>query len=151
VNTLNTSAPWVPYKIPACPEPEDKIYALSIKDGATPDKNPSQFLEWKEVLPKGEDNDILKWSGDKWVVSSPSGSEEEPYALQYDGSELFWGPVALPKGSTKGDILYWDPAAGEDGAWVILQAPANSQISIKQFDVCENGQPKQYNMLVWDL
>jgi hypothetical protein len=76
---------WVPYKIPPCPEPEDKIYALSIKDGATPDKNPSQFLEWKEILPRGED---------------------------------------------KGDLLYWDPAEGEGGEWVILPPPSGTDTKV---------------------
>jgi hypothetical protein len=156
VNTLNTSAPWVPYKIPACPSVNaGDNYALSAKVGADPSKNPSQFLEWKEVLPKGNDDDILKWSGDKWVVSSPSGSAENPKFLKYNGSELFWGEGGtgnIPNGTNKGDILYWDPEAGEEqeGAWVVLSAPSESDISIKKFDVCENGQPKEYHMLVWD-
>jgi hypothetical protein len=71
---------WIPYVIPPCPTVSagDK-YALSAKLGAVPSQNPSKFLEWKELLPKG---------------------------------------------STKGDILYWDPSAGDGGDWVVLAAPS---------------------------
>lgn len=108
MNTSNISTPWVPYKIPPCPVPDTgKTYALSFSDNAVPSKNPSQFLQWKEI------------------------------------------EANLPEGTNKGDILYWDPAAGDDGAWVVLTAPENATIEIKEFDVCENGQPEKYNMLVW--
>ncbi len=82
MNTSNTSAPWVPYKIPPCPTPEEgKTYALSFSDNAVPSKNPSQFLQWKEI--------------------------------------------GFPEGSNLGDILYWDPAAGDEGAWIVLAAPSD--------------------------
>jgi hypothetical protein len=146
---------WSPFKIPptpTIPSGNTDSYNLTCGAGADGDKNPSQFLEWKKTttLPDGKDNDILKWSGDKWVVFSPSGSEENPKFLKYNGSELFWGPAALPDGTNEGDLLYWDPSAGDGGAWVVLTAPQNSEILIKKFDICENGQPKEYNMLVWD-
>jgi hypothetical protein len=34
--------------------------------------------------------------------------------------------------------------------WYLDFGPPNSTIRLKKFDVCENGQPKQYNMVVWD-
>ena len=83
MNTSSTSAPWIPYKIPPCPTPEDgKTYALSFSDSAVPTKNPSQFLEWKEI--------------------------------------------GFPEGIGLGDLLYWDPSAGDGGAWVLLSAPSDN-------------------------
>jgi hypothetical protein len=83
VNTFNTSSPWVPYKIPPTPIPESgKTYALSFSDNAVPAKNPSQFLQWKEVgLPDGTNKgDIIYWdpnSGEdgEWVVLSAPSSD----------------------------------------------------------------------------
>jgi hypothetical protein len=185
MNTSNTSSPWVPYSIPPCPVVQDEIYGLSFTDEATPTKNPSQFLEWKKLLPKGKDNDILIWEEDEWVPFSPSGSEEEPNFLKYDGSELSWGPAELPEGENLGDLLYWNPAAGDEGEWDILSAPTNNGAiiywvngsgwnfinppsggtepyerflywntssdswqfaEVKEFDICENGQPKTYKI-----
>ena len=95
MNTSNTSAPWVPYKIPPCPTPEDgQIYALSFSDAAVPTKNPSQFLEWKEVgFPEGSNlGDILYWDpagGGAWaVLSAPSGSGLK--VLTATGGNLAW-------------------------------------------------------------
>jgi hypothetical protein len=79
--STGTSSGWVPYKIPPTPTPEEgKKYFLSFSDDATPAKNPSKFLQWKEI--------------------------------------------GFPEGSNLGDILYWDPAAGDGGAWVVLAAPS---------------------------
>jgi hypothetical protein len=55
------------------------------------------------------------------------------------------GGATIPNGVNAGDILYWSGSA-----WVVLSAPTGSSISIKQFDICENGEPKQVNMLVWE-
>jgi hypothetical protein len=51
---------WVPYVIPPCPTviAGDK-YVLSAKVGAIPSKNPSQYLEWKELLPKAPSTNAL--------------------------------------------------------------------------------------------
>ena len=38
---------------------------------------------------------------------------------------LQWRKVSLPEGDNKGDLLQWDPAAGYNGAWVVLAAPSN--------------------------
>jgi hypothetical protein len=58
----------------------------------------------------------------------------------------------IPDGTRLGDIAYYDPRAGKNGtgAWRVLQAQANSKIGIKLFDVCENGQPKQFGLLSWE-
>jgi|LakMenEpi03Aug12_release.lakeMendotaPanAssembly.Ray.scaffolds.fasta_scaffold394501_2 hypothetical protein len=152
-------SPFTPYTIPRTPNigADSKTnYFLSAKAGASSEENPSRFLEWKEqpILPTGEDNDMLKWSGEEWVAFSPSGSSEEPHYLNYDGEELSWSPVksSFEKGKNKGDILYWDPEAGEDeeGDWVVLQAPANSSIAIQEFLICEDGEAATKHMLVWE-
>jgi hypothetical protein len=52
MNTQGASTTWIPFKIPPCPTPEaGQIYSLSFNEDADPEKNPSQFLEWKEILP----------------------------------------------------------------------------------------------------
>jgi hypothetical protein len=76
---------WSPFTIPPCLPPDGKKYALSFSDEADPEANPSAFLEWKELLPKG---------------------------------------------TTKGDILYWDPAEGESGEWVVLSAPSGTGLKV---------------------
>jgi hypothetical protein len=124
---LTMTTTWHPYTIPSTPNVgAGENYALSAAEGAQSGKNPSQFLEWREVLPKGKDNDMLKWSGDKWIPFSPSGSSENPHYLNYNGNTLSWDPVGFPEGSTKGDLLYWDPAAGDGGDWVVLAAPSSN-------------------------
>jgi hypothetical protein len=61
MNTSNfTDSFWTPYKIPPCPTPEaGQFYSLSFNQDATPEKNPSQFLEWKELLPPAPQDDVL--------------------------------------------------------------------------------------------
>jgi hypothetical protein len=77
-----------------------------------------------------------------------------PYELEHteDGTRLK-SVKQLPDGSSRGDLCYWNPDAGVNGTgkWVVLAAPEGSTIKFKQFDVCENGQPKEYTMLVWDI
>jgi hypothetical protein len=136
-------SPFTPYTIPRTPNigADSKTnYFLSAKAGASSEENPSKFLEWKEqpILPTGEDNDMLKWSGEEWVTFSPSGSSEEPHYLNYDGEELSWSPVdPFQNGTNKGDILYWDPESGEDGEWVIFSAPTGDGLKVLTI---ENGE-----------
>jgi hypothetical protein len=86
MNTSNTSAPWVPYKIPPTPDAvPKKRFFLKAKKNSSSEKNPSQFLEWAEVVPDG---------------------------------------------TNKGDILYWNPEVGDEGAWVVLAAPSDSNLRV---------------------
>jgi hypothetical protein len=99
---------------------------------------------------------------------TPVGGKQ--YALSFSGNAvptknpsqfLEWQEVDanLLNGINKGDLLYWDPAAGDEGAWIVLAAPQNPETRIlkikdgelswtdsefKQIYVCENGSPKQY-------
>jgi hypothetical protein len=50
---------------------------------------------------------------------SPSGENPSRY-LQWKVIE-----ANLPEGSNIGDLLYWNPSAGDNGAWVVLAAPSN--------------------------
>lgn len=45
---------------------------------------------------------------------------------------LEWQEVeaALPDGTNNGDILYWNPAAGDGGAWAVLAAPSGSGLRV---------------------
>jgi hypothetical protein len=38
---------------------------------------------------------------------------------------LEWFEIKLPEGSKFGDLLQWDPSAGDGGAWVVLDAPGD--------------------------
>jgi len=59
---------------------------------------------------------------------------------------LIWKDVGLPKGLNLGDILYWDPNAGEnnEGAWVILPPPSGGQLHV----LASNGQAPFWNQTV---
>jgi hypothetical protein len=54
----------------------------------------------------------------------------------------------LPEAENNGDIIYWDKQ-GETPQWKSLTAPENATIEFKEFDICENGQSKKYNFVVW--
>ncbi len=65
---------------------------------------------------------------------TPVGGKQ--YALSFSGNAvptknpsqfLEWQEVEanLPDGISKGDLLYWDPAAGDEGAWIVLAAPSD--------------------------
>jgi hypothetical protein len=83
------------------------------------------------------------------VIENPDETDDnKSYRVKYEESGTVLEITALPKGERKGDILYWNPEG--NGKWVVLPAPEGSTIGIKQFDVCQNGQPKQVNMLVWE-
>jgi hypothetical protein len=138
---------WV---IIEAPDPSDEEYKY-LRFGENLQWGPSEFEEGVSV------NDMLRWDGEKWAIlpAPTSGSSEDPVFLKYTGGPLFWGEGGgggseLPNGTELGDILYWNPEVGDGGSWVVLTAPQDSSISIKKFDICENGQPKEYNMLVWD-
>jgi hypothetical protein len=92
-------------------------------------------LEWVDAIPDGtENNQMLVWNGEKWtILSAPSsGTDLDPSFLQYKGgSSLVWDEgKTLPNGSNFGDLLYWDPEAGEGGAWVTVDAAGAQEGSI---------------------
>lgn len=133
---VKNSTDWIPYKIPRTINRENPndIYGLSFNKNADPQKNPSQFLEWKKLLPSGENlGDILYWtpSGDEgggtWtVLSSPQdATEADPKFLSFNG-DILWDETEFPRGENFGDLLYWDPNSGDDGAWAILSAPVEA-------------------------
>lgn len=48
---MSANTNWIPYKIPRTPSaapPANTTYALGLS-GVNSSKNPSQFLEWKEI------------------------------------------------------------------------------------------------------
>jgi hypothetical protein len=84
------------------------------------------------------------------VIENPDEPDDrKSYGVAYKPEGTYLTNISgLPEGIRLGDIIYYDPLS-EDG-WVVLAAPENTTIRIKKFDVCENGQPKEYNMLVWE-
>lgn len=134
-------------------------------------------------MPTGEDRgDIVYWepaTGEDgaWVkLDAPNATPLQPELLTHDGGNLFWAR-GLPRGTAKNQMLYWDPASGDSGAWVILREPtsgSNDEPSFlrftgslnwgegggggglpdgaiaKEFDICENGQPTTYWFAVWE-
>ena len=123
---------WYPYIIPATPTiplDSDEVYALSCEAGADGSKNPSQFLRWRSGLPRGQElGDILYWDPNvgpigSWVVlDAPQDVSESNKKVLEFGDEIGWKD-GLPVGTSKGDLLYWDPSAGENGKWAVLSAP----------------------------
>jgi hypothetical protein len=128
-------------------------------------KHEGQNLSWDTVVPDGtEMGDLLKWdpsagNDGAWVVlNSPNASPEEPQYLKHNGSDAYWDQAILPEGNSFGDLLQWDPNAGENGAWIVLEAPTGDNkflyfkddswqvVEAIEFDVCENGEPKTYKI-----
>lgn len=71
-------------------------------------------------------------SGEKYFLrlsnNATSGTNPSKF-LQWEEVE-----ANLPEGQNLGDLLYWDPEAGEEGgAWVVLNAPTE-QGSIMYWD-----------------
>lgn len=95
-------------------------------------------------MPTGvEKGDIVYWdptagaaSTGAWIkLDAPvkSATTTEPESLTHNGQSLFWAK-GLPRGTAKGQMLYWDPEAEEEGgAWVVLNAPTE-QGSIMYWD-----------------
>jgi hypothetical protein len=84
-------APWVPFTIPATPaSPESgKKYALSFSDNAVSSKNPSQFLQWKNVGIKDGNavGDVFYWNNEDWEILSPPSEES---VLSSSGGSPSW-------------------------------------------------------------
>jgi hypothetical protein len=84
-------APWVPFTIPATPaSPESgKKYALSFSDNAVSSKNPSQFLQWKNVGIKDGNavGDVFYWNNEDWEILSPPPEES---VLSSSGGSPSW-------------------------------------------------------------
>ena len=57
---------------------------------------------------------------------SPSGENPSRY-LQWKVIEDL---PDLPEGSNIGDLLYWNPSAGDNGAWVVLAAPSGTTLHV---------------------
>jgi|694.fasta_scaffold17753_13 hypothetical protein len=96
------------------------------------------------VVEKENPDDVyaLSFSDDAQVVPQTNPSKF-----------LEWKKIdPLPQGTNLGDIIYWDPSSGENGEWVILENPQpENNLEWKVFDVCENGQPKNYLFLVEEI
>jgi hypothetical protein len=90
---------------------------------------PTYSVEYKE------DGTIIKD-----IRTVPDGNRNGNL-LVWNGDE--WVPTLEP--NAPGTIIFWD-----GNGWELLGPPEDSTIKLKQFDVCQNGQPKQYTMLVWE-
>ena len=135
-----------------------------------PDPNPEnpkyikfkEELEWVDAIPDGnENNEMLVWDGLKWnILSAPSsGTDLDPSFLQYKGDgSLVWDKTnTLPDGSHWGDLLYWDPDAGDnnEGDWVVLDTSAAFEGTLLVFTEDAWGllNPQQYrfgSIMYWD-
>jgi len=63
---------------------------------------------------------------DLYSLTCSNGADSSKNPSQF----LQWRKVGLPEGDNKGDLLYWDPAAGEGGTWVVLSAPSGSGLKV---------------------
>lgn len=69
---------------------------------------------------------IPSGNSDVYSLSCEEGADGTKNPSQF----LKWKKTNLPRGSSKGDLLYWDPEAGEEGAWVVLAAPSGSTLNV---------------------
>ncbi len=98
------------------------------------ERSPSNVDGFFFPVPTGENTgDIMYWdtsagTSGAWIkLDAPinTATENSPETLTYDGSDLFWNK-GIPNGENKGDLLYWDPNAGNGGAWAVLEAPTQN-------------------------
>jgi hypothetical protein len=69
------------------------------------------------------------------VINNPDESDEDrSYSVEYREEGTVLNIITLPDGATKGDLLYWDPAQGDNGAWVILPAPSGTSLRVLGFN-----------------
>lgn len=65
---------------------------------------------------------IQSGSTDNYSLSCDAGADGTKNPSQF----LKWKKTNLPRGSSKGDLLQWDPESGEEGAWIILAVPEDN-------------------------
>lgn len=72
------------------------------------------------------------------IPPTPTITDDSVYSLTCsngaDGSKnpsqfLGWRKV-LPEGQNRGDLLYWDSSSGNNGAWVVLDAPSGTTLHV---------------------
>jgi hypothetical protein len=68
---------------------------------------------------------IPSGSSDVYSLSCEEGADSAKNPSQF----LKW-KLGLPKGDELGDTLYWDPAKGEGGGWVVLNPPSGSGVHV---------------------
>lgn len=65
------------------------------------------------------------------VIPDPNLDEDDrTYEVRYEAEGTVLEIRALPKGINNGDLLYWNPAAGGTGQWVVLTAPQSNQLKV---------------------
>jgi len=84
------------------------------------------------------------------IPPTPVPKEGVQYALSFANNAtptknpsqfLEWQEVTFPQGTQKWDLLYWDPASGENGAWVPLKVQGTAE---NPLSLTYNG-----NSLIW--
>jgi hypothetical protein len=63
------------------------------------------------------------------IMAEINFESSDLYLLGLKNGELEW-TFGLPKGENLGDMLYWDPEAGDEGEWVILSAPEEDGLKV---------------------
>ena len=65
------------------------------------------------------------------VIENPDETDDnKSYRVKYEESGTVLVLPVLPRGTNKGDLLYWNPDLGEAGAWAILPSPAGTAMRV---------------------
>jgi hypothetical protein len=62
------------------------------------------------------------------IIEHPE--KKNSYRVDYRREGTVIDIVTVPPGINKGDLLYWDPQQGEEGAWVVLPAPSDNSLRV---------------------
>lgn len=65
------------------------------------------------------------------VIEEPDATDDDKtYRVEYQENGTVLRLERIPRGTTKGDLLYWDPSQGDDGQWVVLPAAEGNGLRV---------------------
>jgi hypothetical protein len=110
-------------------EPLPDLFLSSLSESIPDGIKLGDIIYWETEQPEywNEEEDG-EWEPQWLVLTAPDPDAENPKYLKFK-EELEWGD-GIPDGSNFGDLLYWDPEAGEGGAWVTVDAAGAQEGSI---------------------
>jgi hypothetical protein len=99
------------------------------------------FVDYLGKRPTGSDSPVTVKARDldknfsrTTVIENPDEAEgEKSYTVRYEKEGTVLEIAALPKGTNKGDLLYWNPESGDEGEWVVLSAPSGTSLIVLGF------------------
>jgi hypothetical protein len=71
------------------------------------------------------------------LIENPDEPDDDKtYQVSYKNTGTVLNLPVFPKGTTTGDLLYWDAARGNGGEWAVLRRPGGTSLKVLGF---QNG------------